>query len=94
MELRKKKTQIGLAVFAKNQCLVVEKHKPCAKCYEHCPTKAIEMLPYLGDLKIPWVDSKLCNGCGACEYSWPVKPDKAIYVEANDYQRKLAGLSL
>jgi len=85
----KQRIQIGLAIFEKNQCLVVEERKPCAKCAEHCPAKAIEMLPYLGDLKIPKVDSKLCNGCGACEFYCPVKPDKAIYVEAFPYQRKL-----
>jgi len=85
----KQKIQIGLAVFEKNQCIVVEERKPCAKCGEHCPVKAIEMLPYLGDLKIPKVDPKLCNGCGACEFYCPVKPDKAIYVEAYPYQRKL-----
>jgi ferredoxin-type protein NapF len=87
--LDKKKIQIGLAVFEKNQCLVVEQQKPCAKCSEHCEAKAIELLPYLGELKIPKVDSKRCNGCGACEYYCPVKPDKAIYVEGNVYQRKL-----
>ena len=83
----KQRTQTGLAVFAKNQCLVVEKQKPCAKCSEHCPAKAIEMLPYLGKLRIPKVDPKLCNGCGACEFYCPVRPEKAISVEANAYQR-------
>jgi ferredoxin len=85
----KQQIQIGLAVFLKNQCLVVEKQKPCAKCAEHCPTKAIELMPYLGDLKIPKVSSGLCNGCGACEFYCPVRPDRAIYVEANIYHRKL-----
>jgi ferredoxin len=85
----KQKVQIGLAVFQKNQCLVVAEHKTCAKCAEHCPTKAIELLPYLGSLFIPYVNSSFCNGCGACEYYCPVRPDRAIYVEAKLYHRKL-----
>jgi len=93
-ELKEKQLiQIGIAIFEKNQCLVVEKQIPCAKCAEHCPAKAIDLQPYLGDLKIPEVNIKLCNGCGACEFICPVKPDKAIYVEANTYQRTLAGVS-
>lgn len=81
----KQRIQIGLAVFQKNQCLVVAEHKNCAKCAEHCPTKAIELLPYLGNLFLPYVNSGFCNGCGACEHFCPVRPDRAIYVESNIY---------
>ncbi|MGA3013801.1 MAG: 4Fe-4S dicluster domain-containing protein, partial [Bacteroidales bacterium] len=80
--------QIGISKFIKNQCIVVTKHTACGACSEHCPTKAVEMVPYLGDLLIPKVNEKICVGCGACEFACPVKPDKAIYVEANPYHHK------
>jgi ferredoxin-type protein NapF len=80
--------QIGTSKFIKNICIVVTKHTVCGACSEHCPTKAVEMVPYLGNLTIPKVDEKICVGCGACEYTCPTKPDKAIYVEANSYHRK------
>jgi len=80
--------QIGISKFIKNICIVVTKHTVCGACSEHCPTKAVEMVPYLGNLTIPRVDEKICVGCGACEYACPTKPDKAIYVEANSYHRK------
>ncbi len=85
---QKSTIQIGTSKFIKNLCVVVTKHTACGACSEHCPTKAVEMLPYLGDLLIPRVDEKICVGCGACEYTCPAKPDKAIYVEANPYHRK------
>ena len=85
----KQMTRIGLAVFEKNLCLVAAEQKPCAKCAEHCPVKAIELLPYLGDLKLPKVHENLCNGCGACEYYCPVRPDRAISVEAYPVQMKM-----
>jgi len=80
--------QIGTSNFIKNICIVVTKHTACGACSEHCPTKAVEMVPYLGDLMIPRIDNKICVGCGACEYACPTKPDKAIYVESNPYHRK------
>jgi len=84
---QKSTLQIGTSKFIKNLCIVVTKHTACGACSEHCPTKAVEMVPYLGDLLIPRVDEKICVGCGACEYACPVKPDKAIFVEANPYHR-------
>lgn len=80
--------QIGVSKFIKNICIVVTKHTACGACSEHCPTKAVEMVPYLGNLTLPKVDEKICVGCGACEYACPTKPDKAIYVESNSYHRK------
>lgn len=82
---QKKTIQIGVSKFIKNVCVVVDKHTVCGACSEHCPTKAVEMIPYLDNLKIPKVDEKICVGCGACEYACPTKPQKAIYVESNLY---------
>ena len=85
---QKSTLQIGTSKFIKNICIVVTKHTACGACSERCPTKAVEMVPYLGGLMIPKVDEKICVGCGACEFACPTKPDKAIYVEANPYHRK------
>ncbi|MBP1631692.1 MAG: ferredoxin-type protein, partial [Bacteroidetes bacterium] len=52
-------------------------------CSEHCPTKAVMMVDYKGNLKIPEVTNKYCVGCGACEHACPTKPYKAIYVDGN-----------
>jgi len=81
----KQRIQIGVSVFVKNICVVVEKKTACGACSEHCPTKAVEMVPYLDKLKIPRVDSKICIGCGACEHACSTKPQKAIFVESNLY---------
>jgi ferredoxin len=80
--------QIGVSKFIKSLCIVETKKTACGACSEHCPTKAVEMVPYLGTLTLPQVDEKICVGCGACEYACPTKPDKAIYVEARSYHRK------
>ncbi len=81
----KQRIQIGVSIFVRNICVVVEKETACGACSEHCPTKAVEMVPYLDNLKIPRVDARICIGCGACEHACPVKPLKAIYVKSNLY---------
>lgn len=80
----KKLTQLGKAKFVKENCVVYTDETACGACSEHCPTKAVNMVPYLDKpgLKIPEVDEKICIGCGACEYACPTKP-KSIYVEGN-----------
>ena len=78
----KKHVQIGKAYFNKNDCVVVTKKKDCGACSEHCPTKAVTMVPY-GQLVLPDVKEDLCIGCGACEHACPAYPNKAIYVISN-----------
>jgi ferredoxin len=84
---QKHRVQIGVSKLIKNICVVVEKKTACGACSEHCPTKAVEMVPYLGTLKIPEINEKLCVGCGACEHACPTKPVRAIYVEPLNYHR-------
>jgi ferredoxin len=79
---KKKLTQLGKATFIKDNCIVYTEKTDCGACSEHCPTKAVIMVPY-GDVRAPEVHDEYCIGCGACEYACPVKPYKAIYVEAN-----------
>lgn len=77
--------QVGRARFVKADCVVEVKRKACGACAEHCPTKAISMVPYGAPaerLKIPEVKEEACIGCGACEHPCPTEPRKAIWVEA------------
>jgi ferredoxin-type protein NapF len=76
---QKRITQIGVAHFRKPHCIVYRDHTDCGACSEHCPTKAVHMVPFENGLVIPEVDESLCIGCGACEYACPVK-EKAIIV--------------
>jgi len=79
----KKLTQIGKAVFIRDNCVVYTEGTACGACSEHCPTKACHMVPYEGNLLIPEIIDDICIGCGACEYACPTKPYKAIFVDGN-----------
>ncbi|MCU4155835.1 4Fe-4S dicluster domain-containing protein [Carboxylicivirga sp. A043] len=80
----KQLTQLGKAVFVKENCVVYTDGTDCGACSEHCPTKAVNMVPYEGNLLIPEVNQDICIGCGACEHPCPLDaPFKAIYVEGN-----------
>lgn len=79
----KKLTQIGKAVFIKDNCIVKTEKTACGACSEHCPTKACSMIPYEGTLVIPEVIDDICIGCGACEYACPTRPYRAIFVDGN-----------
>ncbi|MBI9036849.1 MAG: 4Fe-4S dicluster domain-containing protein [Bacteroidales bacterium] len=90
IELENKKlTQIGIAHFIKENCIVYTENTDCGACSEHCPTKAVDMIPYGNNLRIPEVDSEICIGCGACEYACPTKPYKAIFVDGNALHLKI-----
>ncbi len=75
----KKLEQIGEVHFELKKCIVYTDRTDCGACDEHCPTKAIKMVPYEDGLVIPSVDTSLCIGCGGCEYICPAEP-KAIIV--------------
>jgi len=77
---QKKLTQFGTAKFLKDNCIVYTEEKECGACSEHCPTKAVRMVPYK-KLVAPEVKEDYCIGCGACEFACPTRPYKAIYVE-------------
>lgn len=84
---KKKVTQIGIAKFIHDNCVVVTEGTDCGACSEHCPTKAVKMVPE-GKLRIPKVTGNICIGCGACEYACPTIPNKAIYVDGNPVHKK------
>ena len=77
----KQTTQIGVVRFEKENCVVASEETSCGACSEHCPTKAVKMVPYQGELTIPETNPDICIGCGACEYACPVTPYKAIVVD-------------
>jgi ferredoxin len=78
----KKLTQLGKVKFIKENCVVETQGTECGACSEHCPTKAVRMVPYK-KIHIPETRDNICIGCGACEYACPTKPYKAIYIEGN-----------
>ena len=88
----KKRTQLGVAKFIKENCVVYTDNTNCGACSEHCPTKAVHMVPYLNTpekrLVIPQVNPDTCVGCGGCEYACPTKPYKAIYVDGNPVHKR------
>lgn len=79
----KKLTQIGKAVFIKENCIVETEHTACGACAESCPTKAVHMIPFIDNLTIPETTDDICIGCGHCEFACPMIPYKAIFVDGN-----------
>jgi polyferredoxin len=79
----KKLTQLGKAFFIKDNCIVKTEKTACGACSESCPTKAVYMIPYEGNLLIPEVNTDICIGCGHCEFACPTTPYKAIFVDGN-----------
>ena len=79
----KKLTQLGKANFIKDNCIVKTEKTACGACSESCPTKAVYMIPYEGNLLIPEVNNDICIGCGHCEFACPTTPYKAIFVDGN-----------
>jgi len=76
-------TQIGIVRFEAKNCIVVIDETACGSCSEHCPTQAVRMVPYKGELTIPEIIPDICIGCGACEYACPVTPYKAIVIDGH-----------
>lgn len=79
----KKLVQIGQAKLVLDNCIVVKNKKACGACAEHCPTKALKMVPYEGVITKPDISHPdMCIGCGACESICPVHKE-ALYIERN-----------
>ncbi|MDR0682012.1 MAG: 4Fe-4S dicluster domain-containing protein [Dysgonamonadaceae bacterium] len=87
-EEEKKTTQIGVAQFDKNKCIVFTENTSCGACSEHCPVQAVKMEIYKDGLTLPHVYEELCIGCGGCESICPVRPIKAINILANEVHKK------
>ncbi len=83
----KHRTQMGRVVFVLENCVVYRNETHCGACSEHCPTQALRMVPYKGNLTIPEPHPDICIGCGGCEFICPVAPYKAVYVEGHEIQQ-------
>jgi formate hydrogenlyase subunit 6/NADH:ubiquinone oxidoreductase subunit I len=78
----KKLTQLGKTDLNKNECIVYKFNRDCGACAEHCPTKAVYMVPYK-NIYGPVTNTDVCIGCGSCQNVCPVSPEKAIIVKPN-----------
>jgi ferredoxin len=85
---QKSTLQLGRVHYIKENCVVVTDGTDCGACSEHCPTQAVSMKPYKGNLRIPVIDQNLCVGCGACEYICPTRPYRAIYIIGNPVHKQ------
>lgn len=87
----KSSTQIGHAVWIKDNCVPLTDGEECGNCARHCPSGAIQMVPSdagnPASPKIPVINEERCIGCGACENLCPARPLSAIYVEGHEKHR-------
>lgn len=87
----KSSTQIGHAVWVRDNCIPLTDGVDCGNCARHCPAGAIAMVPSDPDAadspRIPVVNAERCIGCGACEHLCPARPFSAIYVEGHERHR-------
>ena len=98
--MRNDAIRIGTAFYDRGRCLPWAMGTDCIVCEEWCPTspKAIFLVPVevtdrYGEtktLKQPYVDPRLCTGCGACEYACPIKGSPAVYVTSAGETRSRA----
>jgi len=95
---RKQQIKIGLADVDRSRCLPWKGDSECIVCEEHCPTpeKAIKLREEpvysvltgrVEMLKRPYVDEKLCIGCGICETRCPLSDRSAIIVSCRGETR-------
>ncbi|MFZ2955963.1 MAG: 4Fe-4S binding protein [Candidatus Ozemobacteraceae bacterium] len=93
----KQKTSMGRASFRKDICIPHNRHEDCLVCEEHCPVndKAIKFETRTvikpdgstKSVKFPYVDRKLCIGCGICENKCPLPGQAGVFVAGDDARK-------
>ncbi len=63
----KQRTQIALASFHSDRCIVHCHQTECGACTEHCPTKALSTF----EGKVPSCDTSACIACNSCVQACP-----------------------
>ncbi|MFC1508116.1 4Fe-4S dicluster domain-containing protein [Candidatus Omnitrophota bacterium] len=90
---KKKKVKLGMAEIDRSKCIAWADNKECLVCEEHCPVadKAIKLTEYnIGlteTILRPYVDHRLCVGCGICQNKCPVRSMRAIKVSPRNSDR-------
>jgi len=85
---------IGTAVIDRSRCIAWEQDKVCLICDEACPYNAINSRNetiHGTTLLRPFVDEKICTGCGLCESKCPIQSRAAIEVFSMGEERKTTG---
>lgn len=86
--------KMGTAVVDKSRCIAWEQDKVCLICDEACPFNAISSLNETiqgQTLLRPFVDERICTGCGLCEARCPIDGPAAIEVYSIGEERKNKG---
>ena len=86
--------KMGTAVIDRSRCIAWEQDKVCLICDEACPFNAISSLSETlrdNTLLRPFVDERLCTGCGLCEARCPIEGPAAIEIFSIGEERKTSG---
>jgi formate hydrogenlyase subunit 6/NADH:ubiquinone oxidoreductase subunit I len=86
--------RIGTAVIDRGRCIAWEQDRVCLVCDEACQYNAIgaynETIRGTSLLR-PFVDERICVGCGLCESRCPIDGPAAIQVHSFGEERKRTG---
>jgi ferredoxin len=86
--------RLGTAVIDRSRCIAWEQNRVCLVCDEACQYNAIETFSETIQgqaLLRPFVDERLCVGCGICESRCPVDGPAAIQVFRMGEERRRTG---
>ncbi len=86
--------RMGTAVIDRARCIAWEQDKVCLICDEACPFNALNSLneTVRGVTMLrPFVDERICTGCGLCEAVCPLEGEAAIQVYSIGEERMRSG---